>query len=64
MRPQRERVAGSPSTPRGDYATFDAPGGGKGASQGTRPSTNNLEGAVTGWFIDAQNLYHGFVWIP
>jgi len=48
----------------GRFATFSAPGAGHGAGQGTRPSTNNTEGAVAGWWIDRNNLNHGFVWIP
>jgi hypothetical protein len=48
----------------GNYATFDAPGAGTSAGQGTRPSTNNLSGAVTGWWVDGNGLNHGFVWYP
>jgi hypothetical protein len=51
-------------SPCGSRTTFAAAGAGTGAGQGTRPSTNKLEGAVTGWFIDANNLNHGFVWNP
>jgi hypothetical protein len=41
---------------------IDAKGAGTSAGQGTRPSTNNLEGDVAGWWIDEYNLNHGFVW--
>ena len=41
---------------------FDAPDAGTSAGQGTRPSTNNLSGAVTGWWVDGNGLNHGFVW--
>ena len=55
-------------SPLGTFATFDAPDAGTVATQpfteGTRPSTNNLQGAVTGWHIDADGLNHGFVWSP
>jgi hypothetical protein len=55
-------------SPRGTFATFEAPDAGTVATQpfteGTRPSTNNLQGAVTGWYIDADGLNHGFVWNP
>jgi hypothetical protein len=51
-------------SPSGTFATFDAPGAGTAAGQGTRPSTNNQEGTVTGWWVDGNNLNHGFVWIP
>jgi hypothetical protein len=50
--------------PQGAFATFDAPGAGNLAGQGTRPSTNNAEGAVAGWFWDENGLGHGFLWIP
>jgi len=48
----------------GSFASFDAPGAGTGVWQGTRPSTNNLEGAVAGWYVDEKSVNHGFVWIP
>jgi hypothetical protein len=55
-------------SPRGTFATFDAPDAGTVATQpfqeGTRPSTNNLQGTVAGWYIDADGLNHGFVWNP
>ena len=28
------------------------------------PLTNNLQGQVTGWYVDANNLNHGFLWAP
>jgi hypothetical protein len=46
----------------GKVVSFDAPGAGTGMFQGTRPSTNNLAGEVTGWWIDPAGLNHGFVW--
>jgi hypothetical protein len=49
---------------QGDFATFDAPHAGTGAFQGTRPSTNNAAGAVAGWVVDGNSLYHGFLWQP
>jgi len=48
----------------GTYAFFDAPDGGPGAFQGTRPSTNNLEGEVAGWVTTASGGNRGFVWQP
>ena len=48
--------------PNGTIAKFDAPNAGTGPGQGTRPSTNNLEGTVTGWYIDSKGLNHGFLW--
>jgi hypothetical protein len=48
----------------GSVGEFDAPGAGSGGGQGTRPSTNNLEGEVAGWRVDGAGLNHGFVWVP
>jgi hypothetical protein len=48
----------------GTFAFFDAPDGGLGAFQGTRPSTNNLEGEVAGWVTNASGGNRGFVWQP
>jgi hypothetical protein len=48
----------------GTYTFFDAPDGGPGAFQGTRTSTNNLEGEVAGWVITASGGNRGFVWQP
>ncbi len=48
----------------GNVALFDAPDAGPGAFQGTRPSTNNLEGEVAGWVITASDGNRGFVWQP
>jgi uncharacterized membrane protein len=42
--------------------TFDVPGAGTGAYQGTSPSAINPKGEVTGLYIDANNVLHGFVW--
>jgi hypothetical protein len=52
--------------PDGQFVNFDAPDAGPGFGQngGTRPSTNNAEGEVAGWYIDAGGLNHGFLWIP
>jgi hypothetical protein len=48
----------------GEVQTFDAPDAGSMANQGTRSSTNNAAGEVTGWYIDAQFMPHGFIWQP
>jgi hypothetical protein len=47
----------------GAFTTFDAPGAGTTANafQGTRPSTNNFSGAITGWWVDGNGVNHGFV---
>jgi hypothetical protein len=51
----------------GHFTHFDAPDAGTGNQQGTRPSTNNSSGEVTGWYINGTPgtyVYHGFVWQP
>src|SRR5260370_41534935 len=41
--------------------TFDAPGAGMGAQQGTYPQSVNEAGAITGWYTDLRFVNHGFV---
>ncbi len=41
--------------------TFDVPGAGTGASQGVYPDAINDKGRITGYYIDADGAYHGFV---
>jgi hypothetical protein len=41
----------------GVITTFDA----SGAGTNTRPISINAAGAITGWYIDASSIYHGFV---
>src|ERR1039457_4768745 len=43
------------------FTTFEAPGSGTGASQGTIPFSINTAGATAGMYYDASNAYHGFV---
>ena len=50
--------------PGGKVTTFDAPGAGTGASQGTFPAGINLFGAIEGNYVDAGNVTHGFVRAP
>ena len=40
---------------------FDAPGAGNEAGQGTIPIVVSATGVVMGQFVDAQNVYHGFL---
>ena len=47
--------------PDGAITTFDVPGSGTGAFQGTSPIGINAEGAITGYYIDASNVGHGFL---
>lgn len=64
-------------TPQGKLITFDAPGAGKVGGgcfvatpagtcggQGTYPFSINPEGAITGFYIDENNLGHGFLRAP
>jgi len=51
-------------SPGAAVVRFDAPDAGKSAQQGTRPSTNNFDGEVAGWYIDSGNVAHSFVWKP
>src|ERR1019366_3457659 len=44
--------------------TFDVPGAGTGAGQGTIPYGINPVGDVIGWFVDGNNVSHGFVRNP
>jgi hypothetical protein len=41
--------------------TFDAPGAGTGASQGTFPFNIAPNGTIIGWLADAGNVRHGFI---
>ena len=62
-------VAVSAQTPR--FITFDAPGAGTGAGQGTGCFAYtdcsvliNDWGAITGYYLDANNVFHGFLRSP
>jgi len=41
------------------FITFDLPGAGSGAGQGTVADSINPSGAVTGWYADANWLFYG-----
>jgi hypothetical protein len=41
--------------------TFDAPGAGTSAGQGTFAFSINQQGAIAGYYLDMSNVYHGFV---
>src|SRR6516162_6885745 len=43
------------------FVTFDVPGAGTGSGQGTFPVSNDVSRSVTGYYLDASNVYHGFV---
>jgi hypothetical protein len=46
---------------QGNFSTFDVPGTGTGAGQGTIPVDNNIPGAVVGEAIDGNTVIHGFL---
>jgi len=53
----------------GRFTTFDAPGAGTGGGHGTGcphdcPTSLNDWGAITGTYIDASNVYHGYLRSP
>lgn len=48
----------------GTITTFDAPGAGTGAGQGTYPQNVNLAGVITGNYWDSSGMAHGFLRAP
>ena len=50
--------------PDGNITTFDVPGAGTGAFQGTIPANINNPEAIDGSYIDASDVVHGFVRAP
>jgi len=51
-------------TARGNVSTFDVPGGGTGAIQGTVGTGLNPERQVTGFYLDGNSAFHGFLRSP
>jgi hypothetical protein len=57
-------------TPDGKVSSFDVPGAASVAAEapwywmGTLPVSINDEGVITGYYIDANNVSHGFVLVP
>ena len=45
----------------GTIATFDAPGAGTGAYQGTVAWSIDVGGTIAGLYLDANYFYHGFL---
>lgn len=64
-------IVASAGEPAARFITFDAPGAGTGAFQGTGcfavtdcSVVLNNWGALTGYYLDANNVFHGFVRSP
>jgi hypothetical protein len=53
-------------SPEGKFTSFDAPGADPTAGDfnGTFPVSINDQGAVTGYYIDVNNVQHGFLLLP
>ena len=51
-------------TQRGEITTFDVSGAGSGSGQGTIPNSNDPEGEITGYYVDASGVLHGFLRTP
>ncbi len=54
----------TPARPQGsvgNFTTIDVPGAGTGVLQGTFPISINAAGDVTGFYGDANSVFHGFV---
>lgn len=49
---------------QGTFTTFDAPGAGTAGGDGTLPFAINPAGDITGYYIDANFVAHGFVRAP
>jgi hypothetical protein len=43
------------------FTTIEAPGAGTGFGQGTLAGSINEDGQILGFYLDANNVYHGFV---
>src|SRR5215472_943601 len=47
--------------PQPPIITFDAPGAGTGPGQGTQGLAINQGGVIEGSYVDASNVFHGFL---
>lgn len=54
----------NPHSKDAKFITFNAPGAGTGAGQGTISNSINPAGAITGYYLDASDVYHGFLRNP
>jgi len=53
-------------SPEGTLTTFEVPGADTtpGSYNGTFPVSINDQGAITGYYVDVNNVYHGFLLLP
>jgi hypothetical protein len=49
---------------QGAITTFDPPGAGTGSGQGTFCNQINPAGAIAGYYLDANNVFHGYLRNP
>jgi hypothetical protein len=54
-------IVAAPLAQAQTITTFEAPGAGTGANQGTIGVYINTAGVISGYYGDASNVYHGFV---
>lgn len=64
LRDAREHAARTARRDTAQYTTIDAPGEGLGQGQGTWAWAISNSSAITGWYVDAKNAYHGFLRAP
>ena len=58
-------LSNAPSIPpQSTVSTFDVPGAGTGPGQGTMPYAINPGGTIMGFYLDASNVYYGFLRAP
>jgi hypothetical protein len=59
----KDMIHGFLRSPGGEFTTFDAPGAGTvpAFGYGTFPKSINDAGAITGYYGDADGMYHGFL---
>lgn len=60
MAPVKLAAQGGPSK----IISINAPGAGTSSGQGTIADDINLQGTITGYYVDAGNVYHGFLLSP
>ena len=56
-----QEAAATPDSATLAYTTFEVPGAGTGENQGTAALSINASGEITGIYIDANGLLHGFL---